>query len=96
MADDYEHVYVVSGATDLPLDGTWTLQVTDNVKNRKRGSLIEWTMTVTPQAATTSPQSAATATDLALLSWFDSDPTVDDESDPLTESLVDDLALMLV
>ncbi len=95
-SDDFAHEYVVSGVTGLPLEGAWTLQVTDNVKNRKRGSLIEWKMTVTPQAAIASPQSTGTATDLALLSWFDSDPTDDDESDPLPESLVDDLALMLV
>ncbi|NQT41467.1 MAG: tandem-95 repeat protein [Planctomycetes bacterium] len=46
-------------------------------------------------AGGTSPASA-TAADLALLSWFDLDASDDDETDPLTESLVDDLALMLV
>ena len=68
VAGDYEHEYVVSGATGLALDGTWTLQVTDSVKNRKRGSLIEWTMAVTPEGAAAQSQSAA-ATDMAMAAW---------------------------
>ncbi len=48
LSGNYEHKYVISGVTNQALDGTWTLQVTDSVKNRKRGSLIEWKMTVEP------------------------------------------------
>lgn len=96
LSGDYVHEYVVSGATGLPLDGTWTLQVTDNVKNRKRGSLIEWTMTATPltEGAAASSQSAAAA-DMALLAWADSDSS-DDESDPLATQAADELALMMM
>ena len=47
-SDNYTHEYVVTGAADLPLDGTWTLQVTDSVKNRQRGFLIEWSMIARP------------------------------------------------
>jgi len=90
------HDYAVPDAANLDLDGVWTLKVEDSLKNRKRGTLIGWSMTVTPLAAAASSQSTATAADLALLSLFDPDPTDDDETDPLTESLVDDLALMLV
>ena len=48
VSGDYTHEYDISGVTNLDLDGTWTLQVTDSVKNRKRGSLIEWRMIVEP------------------------------------------------
>ena len=51
LSGDYTHEYVTDGANGLPVDGTWTLQVTDSVKNRKRGSLIEWTMIVEPVPA---------------------------------------------
>ncbi len=91
-----EYEYDVAGGADLALDGTWTLQVTDNEKNRQRGSLIEWTLIVDPKPSEQLMASPSAAVDLALLSMFDLDPTDDDETDPLTESLVDDLALMLV
>jgi len=95
VAGDYLHEYVVSGATNLPLDGTWTLQVTDNVKNRKRGSLIEWTMTVTPESAAASSQSAA-ATDMAMAAWAAPNSSDDDDTAPLTTQAADELALMLL
>ena len=72
------------------------LAITDTVKDGITGTLESWSMTVTPLAATASSQSTATATDLALMSWFDPDPTDDDETDPWTDSLADDLALMLM
>ncbi|NQT40597.1 MAG: cadherin-like domain-containing protein [Planctomycetes bacterium] len=76
--------------------GTWTLQIYDTLKDRQRGTLYGWTLTINP--ANPAPLAAATtsATDLALLSMFDLDPTDDDDTDPWTDSLVDDLALMLV
>jgi hypothetical protein len=59
-------------------------------------TLQAWSMTVTPQAAAASSQSTATATDVALLAWGDLDSMDDEETDLLTEGLVDGLALMLV
>ena len=80
------------------LDGTWKLTVTDTNRDGATGTLQAWSMTVaptvTPLAAAASPQS--TAVDQALLAWMESDSSDDDGTDPLTESLVDDLALMLV
>ena len=82
------------------LDGTWKLTVTDTERDRVTGTLQAWSMTVTPTvtplAAIASPQSTASATDLALLAWLEPEASDDDDTDPLTESLVDDLALMLV
>ena len=78
------------------LDGTWKLTVTDTNRDGVTGTLQAWSMTVTPLAAAASPQSTASAVDRALLAWVDLDSADDDETDLLTESLVDDLALMLV
>jgi hypothetical protein len=96
-AGDYQHEYIISGATGLSLNGTWTLQVTDNVKNRERASLIEWTMVVTSwvREATSSSQSAA-ATDLALLALFDLGSSDEEETDSLTIQAADELALMML
>ncbi len=68
-------------------------QVTHNVKNRKRGSLIEWTLTATPEGAMASSQSAAVV-DMALLAWVDLDSSDDD--DPLATQAADELALMMM
>ncbi len=78
--------------------GTWTLEITDSAKDKKRGTLYGWSLIVNPTAplAVAASSQTASAADLALLSWFDLDQADDDETDPLTESLVDDLALMLV
>ncbi len=81
---------------DQALDGTWTLSVTDTVKDSITGTLQSWSMTVTAAPVSATSTATATETDLALLALTDLDPTDDDETDPLTESLVDDLALMLV
>ncbi len=77
------------------LDGTWKLTVTDTDRDGVTGTLQAWSITVTPLSAASS-QSTAAAVDMALLAWFDLDSTDDEETDPWTESLVDDLALMLV
>ena len=77
------------------LDGTWQLTVTDTNRDGVTGTLQAWSMTVTPLAAAASSQSTASAVDQALLAWVDLDST-DDDSDILTQTLADDLALMLV
>jgi subtilisin-like proprotein convertase family protein len=80
-----------------PLGGTWTLTVTDEFRDGNTGTVESWSLTITPQAAGASPQSTASAADQALLAWADLDSTTDDEeTDLLTGSLVDDLALMLM
>ena len=89
------HDYAVPGATGMDLDGVWTLKVEDSEKNRKRGTLFGWSMVVEP-APIESAQSQAAAVDQALLTWLQPDSSDDDDTDPLTESLVDDLVLMLV
>ncbi len=80
---------------DQQFGSTWTLKVQDSVKNRKRGTLIGWSMVVEP-APIESAQSQAAAIDQALLAWGEPESSSDDESDILTKTLADDLALMLV
>ena len=97
---------VPSGTTDLygvvipegglQHSGTWTLQIHDPYKDRKRGTLCGWTLIVNPTEAVPTDAFTATAVDLALLAWGDLDSSDDDDSDILTETLADDLALMLV
>ena len=67
--------------------------MSDSVKNRKRGSLIEWTMTVEPVPIESAPSPAA-AFDLALLAWVDLGSSDDDN--PLATQAADDLALMMM
>ncbi|NQU19718.1 MAG: tandem-95 repeat protein [Candidatus Nealsonbacteria bacterium] len=91
VSGNYGYEYIVSDdVTGLVLDGTWTLQVTDGVKNRMRGWLTEWTMAVEPTPIESASSSAAT--DAALLAWGDLDSSDDDDSDILTETLINDLA----
>ena len=86
---------VIPGGTVLQHSGVWTLEITDSVKDKLRGTLDGWSLIVNPaDPLPLGMESSATANDLALLALVDPDST-DDETDPLTESLVDDLALML-
>jgi len=48
---------------DQPLGGTWTLSVTDTVKDGITGTLNVWSMTVTPQTGGAAPASAPLAAD---------------------------------
>lgn len=67
------------------------------MKDRKRGTLYDWSLIVNPATPLFSEAAvASTAVDQALLAWLEPDSSDDDDTDPLTESLVDDLALMLV
>lgn len=92
---DGQHDYALPGAMGTNLDGIWTLKVQDSVKNRKRGTLIGWSMVVEPTPTESAP-SQAVAIDQALQAWGEPDSSDDDDSDILTEALADDLALMLV
>jgi len=91
---DGQYDYGLPGAVGTDLDGVWTLKIEDSVKNRKRGTLIGWSMVV-ESAPIESAQSQMAAIDLALLALVDPDSPDDDETDVLTETLVDDLALVL-
>lgn len=44
------HEYTVPAATGLSMDGNWTLQIQDTVKNRERGTLHDWSLIVEPEA----------------------------------------------
>ena len=89
----YGVVIPVGGVTHT---GTWTLQIYDTLKDRQRGMLYGWTLTVNPTDPAPLAVSTPSANDLALLSWVDLDSSDDDDSDILTQTLADDLALMLV
>jgi Big-like domain-containing protein/proprotein convertase P-domain-containing protein len=89
-------LYGVAIPEGLQHSGIWTLQIYDSVKDGKRGTLYGWTLIVNPTVAMPTEASTATAVDAALLAWVDLDSSDDDESDILTETLLDDLALMLV
>ena len=82
------------------LDGTWKLTVTDTNRDGVTGTLQAWSITVTPTvtplAAAASPQSTASAVDQALAAWLDLDSTDDDETDIFTDSIAENLALMLI
>ncbi len=82
-----EHAIGLQGATPT-LNGTWTLEVTDNVKNRKRGSLIEWTLVV-------NRASTPAAADAAMAALAELDSAADDDVDSIDDSLAADLALMV-
>jgi VCBS repeat-containing protein len=94
LSGNYAHEYVISAAAGQNLDGTWTLQVTDNTRDKKQGTLIEWTMTVEPAPVESAP--APLVADAALLAWGEPDSSDDDESDILTQTIADDLALLLL
>jgi subtilisin family serine protease len=80
-----------------PLDGTWVLKVTDNVRNGITGTLTAWSMTVTPLTEGAASQGEMLAA--ADLFFYDLGLGSEDESDktdPLATQAADELALMLV
>ncbi|MHB8903459.1 MAG: proprotein convertase P-domain-containing protein [Thermoguttaceae bacterium] len=87
-----------TSAADLTRGGVWTLNVNDGVKNRQRGTLINWSLLVTPASVSgaSMPLSGATDADQALLSWLDPDSSDEEESDLLPQPAAIDLALMLM
>jgi len=85
--------------TVLQHAGTWTLEITDLFKDRKRGTLFGWELIVNPTIplfAEGATASSTSATDMVLLAWLEPDSSDDEETDLLTESMADELALMLV
>jgi subtilisin-like proprotein convertase family protein len=72
------------------LGGTWTLSITDTVKDGKTGTLNAWSMTVTPQAGETAAASAPLAADLFFSDLGDSS---EEESDPILQPDVSELLL---
>ena len=91
---------VISGSTvrydlDLPdtETGTWTLRIVDSAKGN-RGTLEGWKLLVAPPAGEAAAASAPLAADLFFAGLGDSSD--EDETDPLSETLASDLALMLV
>ncbi len=88
-------VYSMPAFGGESLAGIWTLEITGSVKDCPH-VLDTWSLVATPQSAGASAPETAAAADAALLAWIEADLSDDEETDLHTESLADDLSLMLV